>query len=581
MLKQGGLVLGLFAGLSLLLHAPDLLLGTRPTDPLWYLVNPPRGYLLFSLDLFGLFVLLALAPVRWAHWVRPLIVGGICFLFAYRTYDAVVLSVLRRDPILYADLSHVVGAVHLLLNGGIPWLYLGGLTALGVGLAGAAVVLPRLVHWLHRCLHSGALRIYTLGAAVVVAGLVGVAVLQGRGLPRPTYQTVCYSTTECVVRNGIASAALGERVARRRGMPLDSAYAEYANLCWAAPPSLYLVVLESYGSTLTTPDARNAPYHRLMGRVADSLTAAGWHAASAHSESTVYGGLSWLSLSSLLTGRPIATQPAFEVLRPTLAQTPHLPRTLEQLGYRTATLQPPVRPRRRLPVRNPYGFDHTFFFEDLNYDGPRYGWGIVPDQYSLSVAHDQFVERASGPFFLLFETVDPHAPWDRPPPPFVDDPAWLNTPRSEIPPAQIRPAPGPDADRRGANASSDRMALFSHIRYNWRVLARYLRRQAPANSLVVVVGDHQPYFAEESSFATPLHVLSRDEALVRRFESAGLVPGLRPGAAADTLHHAGLYSLLVRTITAHDRRTHGRPVAPLPAYHPTGVGRSPVRSDSS
>ena len=67
---------------------------------------------------------------------------------------------------------------------------------------------------------------------------------------------------------------------------------------------------------------------------------------------------------------------------------------------------------------------------------------------------------------------------------------------------------------------------------------------------------------------------SLDEALVRRFDEYGFESGLRPSPTADTLYHSGLYSLLVRGITAHGRAQRGDPIAPLPPYRPEGVKRS-------
>jgi hypothetical protein len=320
--------------------------------------------------------------------------------------------------------------------------------------------------------------------------------------------------------------------------------------------------------TLFAADRPNA--RRLLSGTADSLRAAGWHAASAHSEAPVFGGLSWLSVASVLLGTPVEHQPTYQVLRPSFSRYPHLVHLLKRQGYATATLQPPVRARAGLSVRNPYRFDRTFYFADLDYEGPAYGWGIVPDQYSLSVAHEQFVEAADRPFFLLFEAVNSHAPWDRSPPPIVEDPATLNR------------ASGPRTAAASIDAAAPRSRrehLLRHLRYDWRILADYLRAQAPPNSLVVVVGDHQPYFAEGPSHATPVHVLSRDEALVRRLGEHGFVPGLQPPTEADTLRHAGLYSLLVRTITAHDRAAAGRPTVPLPPYRPTGVERAALLPD--
>jgi hypothetical protein len=221
---------------------------------------------------------------------------------------------------------------------------------------------------------------------------------------------------------------------------------------------------------------------------------------------------------------------------------------------------------------NPYGFDRTFYLRDLDYRGPKVGWGIVPDQYSLAVAHEQFVETAEAPFFLFFETATPHAPWSTPPPPVVSDPATLNRPVGERGASASRAAAGAREPSSWATRSKTER-LFRHIQYDWRVLADYLHAQAPPSSLVVVVGDHQPYFANTESPATPVHVLSRDRGLVRRFRSYGFVPGLRLSPKAHTLHHAGLYSLLVRVLTAHDRAAPGDSSTALPPYHPRGVER--------
>lgn len=95
------------------------------------------------------------------------------------------------------------------------------------------------------------------------------------------------------------------------------------------------------------------------------------------------------------------------------------------------------------------------------------------------------------------------------------------------------------------------------------------------------MGDHQPYFAETESFTTPIHVLSRDEGLLRRFREYASVSGLRPSPPARPLHHAGLYSLLVRVVTARDRAPQERPASSLPPYQPRGVERIALLPDHS
>lgn len=574
---------GIFLGLTALLRLPDLLLGTLPfgfSAEAWafYWEGPLR---VFSLDLLALVCLLAVVPrAGRGRYGRAFVVGSLFILLAYETYGAVVGTILHRDPLLYADVSHVVGAVYLLYNAvSTPQLIAGALAT--VGLIGVLVwLLPFLVEHLHRALETRFVRAGLLGGVLVVGSLVTFAALTGRGIERQTYQEICLSTTECLVHNVKASLSLKRDLQRRRRRPPDSTYRRYWTLDWRSPPSVYLVVLESYGMALATAEETRRRYQRRMAqtsrvlrRGARVLGRDGWHAATARSVAPVVGGLSWLSVATLFLGTPIERQPTFEVLRPHLPRYPHLVRLFERQGYATAALQPPVRARPALSVGNPYGFDHTFYFRDLNYDGPSYGWGIVPDQYSLSVAHDRFVETTDAPFFLFFETVTPHGPWHRQPPPLVEEVSVLNHSKAEARAAPLLSGTS-SSSVAGEGQSSGAARLLRHIEYDWHVLANYLRTEAPPNSLVVVLGDHQPYIAGQGSAATPVHVLSRDEQLIRRFEEYGFTSGLRP-SGSRRVHHAGLYSMLVRILTVHDRAERSRSgTISQPPYHPRGVKRA-------
>lgn len=584
-----------FVGLTLLLRLPDLASGGIPIGlseeaRAFYWEGPLR---VLSLDLFALVSLLALAPVgdlgrdapgrdafggnafgdNWGRRARAVFVGSVAVLLAYETYEAVVVALLHRQPLFAADASHAAAALHLSYNALSPSAFLLGLAGLAAVAGLLAWGLPRLTGRLHAALRAPAVRRGLLAANLVAWPLVAFAAVDGRGIERQTYQAVCLSTTEAIVRNVQASRALQAEVAARQARPADSTYRRYWGLNWERPPSLYLVVLESYGTVLAGDGGSLT--QNALDRSADSLRAGGWHLASAQSRAPVVGGLSWLSVASTLLGTPVRHQPLYERLRPTLNRYPHLVRLLKHQGYRTAVLQPPVRARPGLSVGNPYGFDRTFYFADLDYEGPRYGWGIVPDQYSLSVAHERFVAPGTRPFFLLFETATSHAPWNRPPPPLVATPEVLNQSR---PAAQAAPAPNAAPPPVAGPGSGDPPgALARHVEYGWRLLVDHLRRRAPPNSLVVVMGDHQPYVAGDGTATTPVHVLSRDAGLVRRFRSAGFRPGLHlTPETTPTLHHAGLYSLVVRALTAHSRPAAGRPSgrAALPPYLPTGVRRA-------
>jgi len=64
----------------------------------------------------------------------------------------------------------------------------------------------------------------------------------------------------------------------------------------------------------------------------------------------------------------------------------------------------------------------------------------------------------------------------------------------------------------------------------------------------VIVGDHQPPVVSRHarSFDTPLHVVSRDAALIDAWP--GLTPGWRP--QGDTLDHASHFSRTVHALAA-------------------------------
>lgn len=567
-ISAGLSVVGIFLGLTLLVRLPDLLLGLFPTNLWFYWEGPLR---VFSLDLFTLVSLLALIPRRYgARVAQSITVGSILVLLVYESYEAVIVSFFNRQPLLHADWSHVVGGLYFAMNAGSLWQHA---VLLPVAVGGIGLLwwgLPPTIRRLHNLVRTPAVGRGLLLVNLVVWPLVLFAALTNRGIERQTYQEICLSTTECLVHNIQSSATLQTELAHRRQAPADSTYLGYSDLEWENPPSIYLVVLESYGSVLSTSPSGER-FHELLGRRFDALRSSGWHAATARSEAPVSGGLSWLSVASILLGTPIGHQPTLEHLRTHFPRYPHLVHTLKQKGYRTGLLQPPVRPRPGLRVENPYGFDRTFYFGDLNYTGPEYGWGIVPDQYSLSVAHDEFVASGDPPFFLLFEAVTSHAPWDRPPPPLVESPRLLN--QTSVPTTSVRASSGLSA---GASQTQrgERAWLIDHLRYDWQVLEAYLRADTPPNSLVVIVGDHQPHFANGPTSATPLHVLSRDEHLIRHFENHGFTRGLHPSPDGATLHHAGLYSLLIRVLTIHDHAETGRAQTPVPPHRRDGVKRA-------
>lgn len=549
-------LVGTFAGLSLLLYLPELLLhgfGASGATALISAGSVARA--LFSWDVFVLFACYSLLPASLSEDGPLDRVGAACIvvLVLYAVYEAAVGAMLHRPPNFYADRPHLVGALYLVANGAVPVLHLVGLAA-AVGMAGiAAWTLPALLTRVHRMLTSRPARPLVIVLHVMVwGGLLGSAAFsssdeetrpprEARAVQGEAPKSAPRSRAIGLVQNVRRSIGLQRQIAKRWNQPADSTYARYLRRPIEERVPVYLVVLESYGSVLAASPETRSRYRRLMAESADSLDAGGWKIVTGRSEAPVFGGLSWLSVSSVLTGTPIAHQPVLDALRPELPHYPHLPRVLEEAGYATATVQAPVRKRPGLSVENPYGFDRTFYLEELDYGGPQFGWGIVPDQYSLAVAHEQFVERQKGPFFLLLETVSSHAPWEEPPPPLVASPTRESAYRADSP---------RHANSAFPSGSPVENRHLAHIRYQWRVLRQYIREHAPPESLFLVVGDHQPHFARHGGRSTPVHLIARNAELVRRLEPYHFQTGGLPPQFPTRLTHAGLYALLMEAILA-------------------------------
>lgn len=509
---------------------------------------------------------------------------GLGGVLLYQIYDALVYSAFGRSGLLYDDLQYVVDLLYFARDSA-SLVTVVGMVGGTLALVAVGWSLPRLMRVVARGRVHATCR-WSIGAVHLVAWplVLVIAPWQQWGPENLTYQT---SNERVRVRTVAGKASENVQASMRmRGMldslrtvPVDSTYARYDSLRWSRRPNLFLLMIESYGEVLHRhPDLR-APYHDMMRRLESDLSADGWHSASAWSDAAVRGGRSWLAIASVFLGTRVGHQLLYEQFQAHPERPPHLIRFLNRQGYRTLTLQPYMKARPGLPVGNPYGFDVTLYRNDLPYEGPPYGWGFVdvPDQWSLGYAHDKHIAPATQPVFLFFETVLSHALWNYGVPPVLPDWTAFAASSTAASIRQLAQETGNDAsallpDSLTAPRIVDQptpQRFLRHIAYEWMVMRWYLQTKIPPNSLVIVMGDHQPPLLPTETFGVPVHVLSRDAALVEPFRMDGYVPGLHPeGAPRRT--HAGLYAEWVRAIT----RANGSPRDALPPRKPAGVAPS-------
>jgi len=297
--------------------------------------------------------------------------------------------------------------------------------------------------------------------------------------------------------------------------------------------NVFLFLVESYGETvLARPDlARQIePVYEATGR---DLARAGFDVASGLLSSPTYAGRSHLAQETLATGVR-AADPVIDAVvqreRPTT-----MARIFSEAGYRTVLAQPGSTHRGL--YRWVYDFEQVYSAWNLDYRGPGYRWAPMPDQYTLDFVDRREVAGATHPLLIEYALVSSHAPWSDQPP-VVPDWDWIgdghvfaNLPAAHFPIGWTNLADAGDA--------------YVHaIIYDLQLLAQYIAGSIPGDALVIVLGDHQPV-AEVTRFspshAVPIHVISRNRALVDAFRARGYRSGMDP---ARTANPPGLETLL-------------------------------------
>ncbi|MCU0804221.1 MAG: hypothetical protein MUF79_03915 [Burkholderiales bacterium] len=457
--------------------------------------------------------------------------------------DVTIPGLFGRDINLYWDVPQIPR--FLWVSGReLPWWMSTGIV---VALVALFVLLYRVVRWAvdvtARVAVPYALRarwtwVATLAAtAAVVAHVANVA-------PDTTWRFVSKPVTSTYWRQATLLATAASASALADALPRAPAL----EAAMAAPPTdalaslrgrdIKLLFLESYGAMVfddATVSRKLAPARAQF--VAD-IAASGRLVASAFMRSPTFAGASDLAHLSLLSGIDLGNPRRHDLLITTDRAT--LVSLFKRAGYQTVGLYPAVS--WAWPERAFYGFDLYLEGRDLDYRGPPIGYWKIPDQISIARFEAMHpLHAASPPRFLFFPTITSHLPFG-PVPPYQPD--WNRLLTDE-------PFDRGEAERL-ASAKIDwidmRPGYIGMFDYTYRWLGGYLRRTEPRESVMVLVGDHQPasnVSGAGASWEVPVHVVTRDPELLARFVALGFRPGIEPQRPAlGGLHD--LNALLLR-----------------------------------
>ncbi len=170
------------------------------------------------------------------------------------------------------------------------------------------------------------------------------------------------------------------------------------------------VFVESYGrvaveGVLLLAGSQRGP--RLGDR---QLAKAGFSSRSAYLTSSTFGALSWLAHATLQSGLWVDSQQRYDLLvtgsRLTLSQV------FGRAGWRTVGVVPANT--RDWPQGEFYKYDHIYDSRNIGYEGPRFGYPTMPDQFTLdAIQHLELAEEQRRPVMAEIDLITSHAPWSR------------------------------------------------------------------------------------------------------------------------------------------------------------------------
>ena len=213
-------------------------------------------------------------------------------------YDALVYSFFHRPGILIEDAQYWLNLYYILRDALSPEqapLFIVAVTSFVL----LIWMLPGLLNTIHQALHSlkprrvlTALSVFFWPIALFFWYWFGAA------NPDPTLRSIVGKISV----NITDSYQLRRTIATNKARPVDPIYSTYASAEIKTKPDIYLILIESYGSVvLEHPDLIERHSARIE-KMEMALHKEGWFTSSTESTAPVSGGLSWLSMSSTLSG---------------------------------------------------------------------------------------------------------------------------------------------------------------------------------------------------------------------------------------------------------------------------------------
>ncbi|MFE9993783.1 alkaline phosphatase family protein [Streptomyces avermitilis] len=281
--------------------------------------------------------------------------------------------------------------------------------------------------------------------------------------------------------------------------------------------------IESYGRSAVEDPIMSPGVDATLDAKTGELAKAGFHAKSGWLTSATYGGSSWLGHSTFLSGLWIDNQNRYR----TVTAGDHLTLTsaFKKTGdWRTVGIMPGVQ--KGWPEAKFYGLDHLYDAHHLGYQGPKFSWSTMPDQYTLAAFQRlEHGRKHDKPLMSEIILTSSHQPWAPIPKTIPEDQVGDGSVYGAVEKAGKKPA---DVFY---NSTKVKQEYGKSIQYSVTSLIDYVVKYGNKNTVLVFLGDHQPMArvsGDKASRDVPVAIVAHDPKVLDKITDWGYSDGLRP-----------------------------------------------------
>jgi len=389
----------------------------------------------------------------------------------------------------------------------------------GVLIAASFLTLARVIR---RRFRAGLIGASAITAGWLVLGLIGIQIVAGE----PVAAADAVGTV--ITRANQVRAAAASQAAFDRSETTD-AYAHLPAshlLTGLKGKDVIVAFIESYGQVAVQNTFFSKGVDDVLKKGNNELAADGYSERSAFLTSSTFGGISWLAHSTLESGLWIDTQQKYDQV--TSGNRFTLATAFKKAGWNTVSDVP--SDTKPWPVGSSfYHFGTQINALDVGYNGPRFSYARIPDQYTWEYFQKHELAKPHKPLMAEIDFVSSHTPWT----PLPQEVPWASVGNGSI--YDPQPAEGLPPSVVWQSAHHVQQLYGQSVQYTMSTLFSFLNTYNDPNLVLIVLGDHQP--ATEVSGAganhdVPISIISKDPTVINRISSWDWQPGMLPSPTA-------------------------------------------------